>query len=277
VTTKLELTFRGVRGSLPTPAALNGRYGGNTSCLELGLSSHLRLLLDCGSGLRAVAADLQQPAGGGGVEFHAFLSHYHLDHIMGLPLFTPLYDPGSRFTFYGCDWEGAGVRQVLEGALRPPWTPVALGESGSRKKYVSLDDGKPVVVGEVTLTHARLDHPQGVTAFRLECAGSSVVYATDCERGVLQHDERFRELCRGADVLIHDAQYTPEEYDRFRGWGHSTWVQAVEAAVAADARRLILFHHDPDRTDDEIDAIVEEAARRFPAVSAAREGECVTV
>jgi len=275
VTTKLELTFRGVRGSVPTPSALNGRYGGNTCCLELGLSSHVRLIIDCGTGLRSVGADQRLPAGG--VDFYVFLTHYHLDHIIGLPLFAPLYDPGNRFTFYGCGWAGADVRQVLEGAIRPPWAPVALADSASKKKFVSLDDDGPTVIGDLTITLARLDHPQGVTAFRLDRAGRSVVFATDCERGQSEFDARFRALSRETDVLIHDAQYTPEEYEHYRGRGHSTWMQAVDAAVAAEARRLILFHHDPERTDEQIDAIVEEAARRFPGVTAAREGECLTL
>lgn len=271
------MTFRGVRGSVPTPSALNGRYGGNTTCLELDLAPRMRLLLDCGSGLRSVEPNPPAGEGDDGFEFHVFLTHYHMDHIIGLPLFAPLYDPRARFAFYGCGWEDAGVRQALEGALRPPWTPVSIADSASNKRYVSLDEGETVTVGDLTVTHARLDHPQGVTAFRLDRCGNSVVFATDCERGLSGPDARFLSLARDADVLIHDAQYTPEEYGRFRGWGHSTWAQAVEAADAAGAGRLILFHHDPERTDDEIDAIVGEAARRFPRVSAAREGERLSI
>lgn len=268
-----HLIFRGVRGSMPTADAKSRGYGGNTSCLELALGSRRLLLLDCGTGLRAVEATLPASGGGDGFQFEVLLTHYHWDHVMGLPFFKPLYDPRSRFTFYGRGWQGGSIREVLEDTIAPPSFPVALRDTSSIKTYVDLDE-QPFSVGGLRVRHARLRHPQGVTAFRLERGGRSVVYATDTERGEEASDERLRALAFGADVLIHDAQYTPEEYERtFRGWGHSTWRHAVQAAHDGEVGRLLLFHHDPDRSDDEVDAIVAAAAREFPSVAAAREGE----
>jgi phosphoribosyl 1,2-cyclic phosphodiesterase len=200
------------------------------------------------------------------------LTHYHLDHLIGLPSFQPLYDRRCRFTFYGVGWEDRGVQNTLDRFLGPPWFPISFGETGSVKRFVDLDRQRIEIEG-LRITSARLNHPQGVTAFRLESAGRSVVFATDHEVGDPAADERLRALAEGCDILIHDAQYTPDEYDRrHRGWGHSTWSHAVEAARNAGAGRLILFHHDPERTDDEIDSIVEVAARSFPDVAGAREG-----
>ena len=273
----LCLKFHGVRGSVPTTHPASRGYGGNTPCLELALGPRRRLLLDCGSGLCSVESDLHAHPGAAEVRFDVLLTHFHWDHLMGLPFFGPLYDGGARFTFYGCGWGGSDLREILEGAIRPPWFPVALGDTPSSKTYRDLDDGA-LDFGDLRVTHARLQHPQGVTAYRLERDGRSVVFATDIERGDPESDARLGVLSSGADYLIHDSQYTPEEYDRqYRGWGHSTWKHAVEAARQAGAQRLILFHHDPTRTDEELDAIVAEAGRMFPAVEAAREGQILRI
>jgi ribonuclease BN (tRNA processing enzyme) len=164
------------------------------------------------------------------------------------------------------------VRALLEALLQPPWSPVALAQTPSEKRYVDLE-GSPLTLGDVRIAMARLNHPQGVLAYRLERSGRSVVFATDCERGDPASDERLTRMARGVDVLIHDAQYTPEEYEqRYRGWGHSSWRHAVQAARAAGAGRLLLFHHNPGRSDEQIDAIVRRAREEFPRVEAAREG-----
>ncbi len=260
---RLALVIRGVRGSTPVTDGRMRRYGGNTPCLELSLSEHRTVLLDCGSGLLSASARSPQE----GLEFDVFLTHYHMDHLQGLPFFKPLLDSRVRFTFHGFD----DVRGALHGFIRPPWFPVALDDTPSVKRYAELDCS-PISIGELELTVARLHHPQGNTAYRLEHAGRSVVYATDVERGDTASDAALKRLAGGADVLIHDAQYTPEEYESRRGWGHSTWRHAVDAAREAGVRQLILFHHDPARTDEEIDSLVDDARKAFPHVEAAREG-----
>lgn len=266
------LIFRGVRGSVPTTGDSFRRYGGNTACVELRLSERRRLIFDCGTGIRSVAngnmAGQREP-----YEFEVFLTHYHGDHLSGLPFFAPLYDSRCRFTFYGSPWEGHGVKENLESAIAPPWYPIAFDDTPSQKSFVDLDEA-PIDLGAWTIRHTRLDHPQGVTAFRIDGGALSVVYATDCERGKTRYDDRFQALAARSDVLIHDAQYTRREYEQnYRGWGHSSWEQAIEAARAADSKRLILFHHDPDRDDGALDAMVNRAQQEFSGVTAAREGE----
>lgn len=268
----MELVFRGVRGSVPTPEAGKLGFGGNTTCLEVALAVDHRLLIDCGTGLRSVEADLPAESGPRGLRFDVLLTHYHSDHLMGLPFFQPLYDARSRFTFYGCGWQGTGVQSALEDVIRPPWFPVSLSDTPSIKSYVELD-GSAFSVGALRITYARLHHPQGVMAYRLDRLGRSLVFATDCESGDAACNATLRSLSQGADVLIHDSQYTPEEYEQHhRGWGHSTWSDAVDAASAAGVGRLILFHHDPTRSDQALEAIVATARRRFPRLDAAREG-----
>lgn len=271
----LVLTFRGVRGTATTPGPGTLRHGGHTACLDLACTPAHRLVLDCGSGLRALEADLPPEPGPEGFRFDVFLTHYHFDHLEGLRLFQPLYDRRSRFVFHGPRSNEIGVRQALEGSMTPPWFPVRLNETVSRKEFVDLD-GAPLWVEDVRVSAAPVAHPQGALGYRLERGGRAIVFITDSETADAAAEAASSSLARGADVLIHDAQYTPEEYERrYRTWGHSSWKHAVQIARAAGVGRLVLFHHDPARTDDELDAIVAEARREFPAVEAAREGMTV--
>lgn len=298
------LVFRGVRGSVshPRPGILG--YGAHTTCAEISLGPEARLILDAGTGLLNVPMQ-QEPTAKARVlpssvdvrseamraparmpsesetesqsklcEFHLLLTHYHKDHIEGLPFFAPLYDPGSRITFYGWPWERLGVQEALERVTRPPWFPVSLAESASEKHYVDLDPG-PFSIGELRVRTARLRHRNGVTAYRLEHPGGSLVFATDTEFGDPRFDMALIELARDADVLIHDAHFTPDEIGAGRGMGHSAWSDCVQAALSSSAKKLVLFHHHPLRTDEQIDAIVRRARDEFPMVEAAREGSTV--
>jgi phosphoribosyl 1,2-cyclic phosphodiesterase len=273
----LHLTFRGVRGTVPTPGKSGGVFGGNTTCLDLSLAPEHHLVIDCGSGMRSLTGLSARAGNHGNLRFEVLLTHYHLDHLIGLPVFKPLYDPGTRFTFYGVGWGGEGIQATLEKLLGPPWFPVSFRDTPSVKRYVDLD-GTPFSIGPLRITHTRLNHPQGVTAYRLERAGRAVVFATDHEGGDDESDAGLRALAREADVLIHDAQYTPEEYEQgHQGWGHSSWRHAAETARAAGARHLVLFHHDPDRSDEAVEALIRDAAGLFPSVEGAREGMSVEI
>lgn len=267
------LTFRGVRGSRPVSGPATDRYGGHTLCIDIEVDPGRRFVVDGGTGLIALESALHMPDGG--MEFHCFLTHYHWDHIQGLLFFTPLFDERNRFVFYGHRADGWTVHRALEEALRPPWFPVSIDDTAARKRYVDVDSG-PFEIGDLTVTPATLHHPQGVTAYRFDHGGSSVVIATDYERGDPASDAALARLARGAGTLIHDAQYTPDEYPgHYLGWGHSTRHHAVEAAREAGVERLILVSHDPARTDDQIDAIVATAREEFPATEAAFEGMTV--
>ncbi len=269
-----RLTFLGVRGSTAVPGAGTLRYGGNTACAIVPLGAARWLILDCGTGLRSLQAKLPSRSPDGDLQFDVFFSHYHWDHIQGLPFFPALYDPGCRFTFHGHRWGEKGVRALLAEALRPPWFPVAIDETASSKSFVDLDDN-PLTIGELTIRSARLHHRQGVTAYRLEHPGGALVFATDVESDGSQSDAELVRLAVGAGVLILDAQHRPEEFDSVRGQGHGTWAWAVEIARRAEVGQLILFHHAPERSDDQIEEIVSKARKLFANTIAAREGSSV--
>ncbi len=263
------LKFHGARGSVPVSRAEFDRYGGATICLTMELAADHFLVIDAGTGIRAFQHELPN---GVPLEFSVLLSHYHWDHLLGLPFFRPLFEPDNTFHFYGVEREGRTVEEGIGGVFQPPWFPLPLQETPCRKTFIDLAQNNPVTIESVTVHASQLHHPQGVTAFRLETGDTSVVFATDVERGEPESDAALAEFAAGADILIHDAQYHPNEYDLHEGWGHSTWTHAVEAAEEAQVGRLILVSHDPDRTDDKVDEILAAARDRFPNCDAAFAG-----
>jgi phosphoribosyl 1,2-cyclic phosphodiesterase len=265
-----KLRFWGTRGTTPTPTSELLRFGGNTSCVAADLGEHGYLILDCGSGVRLLGNELIGDTGT--KRFHVFFSHYHFDHIEGLPLFHPLYDKESEFTFYGLASCGMKVREILENLVRPPYFPVTFADVPSRREYIELD-GTRHAVGGVTISYLPLNHPDGCLSFRLDRNGRSIVYATDHEHGDTATDDALLDFATGADYLIYDATYMPNEYEKLRrGWGHSTWFAAVQTAIKAKVKNLVLFHHHPEHTDTELQKILEVARTEFPATQIAREG-----
>lgn len=263
-----QLVVRGATGSTPASGPGRVRYGGHTTCFTVDAIPDEPIIVDAGTGL-AFAEDLimHRPT-----HYHVLLTHFHLDHLLGLQTFRPFFSPEHRFTFYGFAPDREQLRNAIAGVFADPWFPVQLDDIPSHLDFILLD-GSPLWLGPVLVNVARLHHPQGVTAFRLTHGRRSVVIATDHEAGQAGVDALLVEFAIGADVLIHDAQYTPEEHESYyNGWGHSTWKDAVRIAAAADVDRLVLTSHDPFRTDDEIDEIVALARRDFRNVEAAYEG-----
>lgn len=259
---------------MPVSGEHTNRHGGHTLCVEINPGGDSLILIDGGTGITRLERNGTAAAAR---DFHVFLTHYHWDHIQGLLFFRPLYDPANSFTFYGHGWNGLSAQQAIEGALQPPWFPVSIQDTEAKKTYVTIEEtssGTESVyrLGALQITAAPLQHPQGVTSYRIDGPNRSVVIATDCERGDPVADERLRRLAAGADILVHDAQYSPDEYEHhYVGWGHSTWAQAIEASREAGVQELILVSHDPARSDDEIDELVRIAQQEFPNTSAARE------
>lgn len=261
------LTIHGARGSIPTSGATMLRHGGHTTCFSIRLADDQILLIDCGTGLLSDDLLVSVPT-----QFHVFLTHYHLDHVLGLQCFRPLFEAGHTFTFHGSAPDEAMLAQAVAASFAGGLFPVEFDATPSAKRFVALKRD-PVVVGDgLTVTPFPLHHPQGCTGYRLDHNGRSVVIATDHEVGDSSFDEGLVQAALGADVLIHDAQYTRDEYDDHQGWGHSTWEGALRIATRAHVKRLVLTSHHPFRTDDEVDAIVTTAADHFPAVTAAHEG-----
>ncbi len=272
---RLSVRFWGVRGSIPTPERGCLGVGGNTSCVEVRAADGTTLVLDAGTGARALGVAMTAEAGGRDAEQHVLFSHFHWDHLQGLPFFAPLHTPGNRVHFYAAQRGNVAdsrLDALLQGQMCPPYFPVPFHEVGAATTATMLPEGEPFVIGGVTVRPFPLHHPQGAHGFRIEAGGASVVYATDYEHGVPAFDDGLRDVARGADLLISDAQFTPDEYLLRKGWGHTTYVEAARLAEEAGVGRLALFHHDPSH-DDETLARIETATRGlFAATDLAVEG-----
>jgi phosphoribosyl 1,2-cyclic phosphodiesterase len=276
-----KLSFWGVRGSTPTVDPSTWRYGGNTPCLELIAPDGTQFILDCGTGLRMLGNRGNSPGTGSAAETHIFVTHYHWDHIQGIPFFAPLYAEQNEFQFYSFRSKFLGresLKQVFEAQMAVPYFPVDMSAMNAKRKFKEIGGGDTFRIGENEITTAWLNHPQGCLGFRIETSAGSVVYATDNEPGDPKLDQSLRELAAGADIFINDAQYTPEQLATTRkGWGHSSWLDGARVAKEVGAKTLVLFHHDPDSTDRIVDTILKHARDEFDSVFAASEGMVITL
>lgn len=247
----------GARGSIPVSGAEFLRYGGDTSCLEIRSKNDEVLILDAGTGIRALGCELIRQ------QRHSLtllFSHYHWDHIQGLPFFKPLYHPQASLRLGGSEGTRSEFVRVLSRALRPPLFPVAFDKVPARIESVHFAD-ETLQVDSLTVRRIAASHPNRAAGFRIEEDGRSLVYLTDNElslrhRGGLNFAD-YAAFCKGADLLIHDAEYLPEEYPQRRGWGHSHIEDAVRLAKEAGVAVLGLFHHNQERTDEALDALQE--------------------
>jgi phosphoribosyl 1,2-cyclic phosphodiesterase len=259
----MRVTFWGTRGSMAKAGPSTVRYGGNTSCVEVRSDSGTLVVIDCGTGLHGLGAKLM--AGGASVRGHVLIGHTHWDHIQGFPFFTPLFVPGNEWDVYAPRGFGASLRDSLAGQMHHRYFPVGLDALGATIRYHDLLEGH-FQVGDLTIHAQYLNHTSLTLGYRIEGDGVTVVYSCDhephahgCAGGEAPlegGDLRHAEFLRGADLVIHDAQYTPEEYSKKIGWGHATPQYAIAACKAAGARQLALTHHDPARTDDDLDRVL---------------------
>src|SRR5260221_916988 len=221
-----KLSFWGVRGSTPTVDPSTWRYGGNTPCLELIAPDGTQFILDCGTGLRMLGNRGSSPSAGGSPETHIFVTHYHWDHIQGIPFFAPLYAENNEFQFYSFRSKFLGrdsLKQVFEAQMAVPYFPVDMSAMSAKRKFKEVDGGDTFRIGENEITAGWLNHPQGCLGFRIETPAGAVGYATDNEPGDAKLDHSLRELAAGADIFINDAQYTPEQLaSTRRGCGESS-------------------------------------------------------
>ncbi len=263
--------FWGVRGSTPTPQRENLRYGGNTSCVEIRTREGI-FIFDCGTGLRRLGNELRREFGKRPIQARVFLSHYHWDHIQGIPFFTPLYSRANYFVFHSFRSTDTTVEKALQDQMINPYFPVDMMAMLAHRHFYEIGEERSAY-DSLTITTKRLNHPQGCMGFRIEHHGKTVVYATDNEPGNSAGDQNVRALAQGADLFIYDSQYTPHEYKTAKkNWGHSTWEEAVKICREAEVKKLVLFHHDPDHNDKMIDTILRQARRKFRNTIAAREG-----
>lgn len=261
----VRVTFWGVRGSIPTPAGGHLKYGGNTACVEVSCGNGPPLIFDAGTGIRALGLDLPQEPGSATV----FLSHFHWDHIQGLPFFSPLYRDQWQVTLCA-PVAVETLRQAIVGQMQAPYFPAWRAVRADLRFSEMQAEG---FQAEGVLVRAfPVVHPDGAAGYRIEAPHATVVYMTDHEHSDGRSRAALCEHVAGADLLIYDAQFTPAEYDQRKGWGHSTWLEGTRLARDAGVRQLVLFHHDPHHDDGAVAQITDAARREFPHTAAAAEG-----
>jgi phosphoribosyl 1,2-cyclic phosphodiesterase len=267
--------FWGVRGSTPTPCRENLGVGGNTSCLQLEMADESVVIFDAGTGIRMLGQQLVSQSGGRPLDIHLLFTHFHWDHVLGLPFFLPLYNGQTSLTIYSSSF-AAPLCSSVAGVMRYPYFPVEFDSVPARIRFVDVTSSG-VRVGKAEIQAFPVFHPQGACGYRIHVSGSTFIYVPDREPGEEQLDQTVRQYAHGAALLIHDAQHTPEEYAIYRGRGHSSWTEAAQVARDAGVKRLVLFHHDPQHTDEMVARITAEAKLMFPNTEAAREGTSIEI
>jgi phosphoribosyl 1,2-cyclic phosphodiesterase len=257
----MRLTIWGCRGSVPTPGPGTFRYGGNTSCVEVSLDDGTTLVLDAGTGIRALGFNLLDR---GARRLHLLLTHLHLDHLEGLRFFAPLWDEGVTLDIWGPPSPVSSLQERIARSFSPPLFPIDLREVPAQLTFHDVPR-EPWTVGGTRLVADLVAHPGPTVGFRIETATSSFAYLPDHEPALAGIADRSPDWISGAaiaddvDLLLHDAQYFEDEYEERIGWGHSSVADAVAFAEVVGARRLVLFHHEPLHTDGSLERLEARA------------------
>ena len=263
------IKFWGVRGSSPTADSNKMEFGGETSCIEVRTSDNELIILDMGSGMRnlgkKILSDVSYPK-----TIHIFLSHFHWDHVMGFLYFTPFYDESFTFNIYGCN-KNTQTKSFSEKILDPTLWPVSMDMLNAKINFLDLKEDKINISNSTLVTHTNHSHPNSATSYRIETNGHSTVYTTDCEhpKGL---NKNVLEIAKNADILIHDSHFSEEDLKEHKGWGHSSWRQGTEVAKIANAKHLVLFHHNPNYDDKTVLKLEKYAKNNFKKVTASRQG-----
>lgn len=262
---EFSIKYWGVRGSIPVPGPSTARYGGNTSCLEL-LTPDGRIIIDGGTGLRLLGGQFRKPE-----EVHMVFTHLHWDHIQGFPFFAPIYQKDYTIHIFSGHKAAISLESVLKGQMQEPNFPVDLSKLPAKLTFNEVHTGDDFHASGIRVQTVALNHPNGAMGLRLSLNGKSFVHLTDHEHADA-FDDSLLEFCGGADILSMDTMFTPDEYPRFMGWGHSSWLHACRIAKKAGVKQLVLFHHDPKHDDDQMDKIGQTARKEFSNTIVACEG-----
>ncbi len=266
------IRFWGVRGSIATPGRETLKYGGNTSCVEVRCGKEI-IILDAGTGIRKLGLQLLKEKT---ARVHIFFSHFHYDHIEGLPFFAPIFNKNYTLIITGETKQDHTLEQLIATQLMFPFFPLSLKELDAKISFNEINTRDRIQCGEVTIRTEHLNHPGGCIGYRVEYRGKSLVYATDTEHSTYL-DIPLLKFSSNADVLVYDSNFTDDEYSgkigtSKTGWGHSTWSQGVKIAREANVKKLILFHHDPSHDDKFVDALERQSQKEFKESYAAFEG-----
>lgn len=275
----MKIKFWGTRGSIPVSGKNYIKYGGDTTCVEVRTKKDDLVVIDAGSGIRLLGKELiKNPRN----DFHMMFTHSHWDHVLGFPFFAPIYSKKTRIRIMGCSFSSDHVREIIAKTMQPPGFPVKFEEISANFDFASVCS-VGLDIGGMQVLPIELSHPNYGLGYKFCESGRTFAFLTDNELGMVHPGGRpvedYVAFARGADLLVHDADYTPQEYARRKSWGHSTWEQALDLALKAEVRALGLAHHNQDRTDADIDRIVAECTRRVRRagvrlkVFAAREGQ----
>ncbi|HAL55153.1 MAG TPA: MBL fold metallo-hydrolase [Bacteroidetes bacterium] len=277
----MKLKFWGVRGSIPTPGKHTVRYGGNTPCLELRLEDERLIILDAGTGMRNFGDDLIN--NGESVKAYLLITHPHWDHIQGFPFFKPAFISGNELTVIGTERAEKPLSEIIAEQMNRIYFPVQLHELKAKLNFRPIRDEGEFTIHDVNVKVRYVNHPGFTVAYRLEYRGKTLVYVSDNEpydreaaaslsnfEAIVKEkfdaqtgdpNQRVFDFCSNADVLIHDATYTPEEYIDRVGWGHSHYLFTLRVAAEGDVKRLYLFHHDQNHSDDKVDDILKKCKK----------------
>jgi len=273
----MKLKFYGTRGSIPVCDTGFQEFGGDTTCLQITFTDTNRIaIIDAGTGIRNLGKALRT-SGHKQDQIAIAFTHFHWDHIQGFPFFAPAYDPSQKITLLtlGRGQTITNLREIFEVQMQSQYFPVQLDHMGSTFEFLQIADATRHFTAannvETVVTALRHNHPGGAYTFRIERRGKVLVVCTDVEHRE-QMDPQLVELARGADLLVHDAQFTAEELKNRRGWGHSSFDQAMQFAEMAGAKRLALTHHDPDHDDEFLQRMEKSCRERFPDAVLARQG-----
>lgn len=273
--------FWGVRGSIPSPGPLTAKYGGNTSCIQIITDLDYQVMIDFGTGARSLGAhyftnpDIKKP-----LRIHSFLTHTHWDHIYGFPFFGPIYAPNSVIDIYGPVSLDGNLETIVGGQLNYEHFPVNFSQLQSKITYHELKEGTIELEGGVRVSYIYLNHPVLCLGYKIEYKGKSISTCYDHEQyiNLFANDpdnfqegqdvayfsnKRIVDFYKNSDVLVHDAQYTTKEYPKFTGWGHSTYGYAIDQALKAGVKHLVLTHHDPERSDKKLDTLLKMCNKNY--------------
>ncbi|HEX3019466.1 MAG TPA: MBL fold metallo-hydrolase [Chitinispirillaceae bacterium] len=249
----------GSRGQIPVSGAEFTRYGGDTTCMEVRSENGDIIVIDAGSGIRSLGTVLLKEKK---QKISLLFTHLHIDHIIGLPFFSPLYNSDSVIKIFGCSFDEKSFRDSLNGMMRPPYFPVDLKGIPAKMSYSEVGS-RSFRIGSIKVTPALLNHPNGGLGYRFEENGASFVFLTDNELSEDLPGSRpfsfYAKFCQDADLLVHDAEFKPQEYTRHKSWGHSNYCDAIKLGLLANAKRLGLFHINNQRKDKQVDTLVKSA------------------
>lgn len=264
----MRVTFWGVRGTFPATGQRFVRYGGDTMCIEV-MCGPTRLILDAGSGLRSLGEHLAKNAAP--VNAHLLLTHAHMDHLMGIGQFAPLWRADSRITVWSVAAEEDDAAAAARTLLSPPFTPALAAAFPARVDWKTVPAAFEPAAG-VQVTPFSVNHPGGAAGFRIDCNDRSLCYITDHEHGDVTVDAHLTNMAREADLIIYDATFTEDEMSDRRGWGHSTWQAGMRLRDLSSGKLVVFAHHEPQRVDDDLDRLAIAAARAGANAVFAREG-----